>query len=642
MARSLRKQWFISAFIGTVLTLGSVFIIQCKILETLTYDARFIQRSNREPSTKIVCVGIDENSFALFKGIDPKMATWPWSPTLFAQAIDNLNEWGAKVIAIDKLFAEPDIRPEPAPGTTAEDVMAEAIKRHGNVILACKQEAEVFTDEEGRRIRIKTFVGPSSSGETEVLMEACRLGSINVALDPDNGLRWVPLQFEHQGEEIPSFARVIAEAFLNLPPEASERISEREFRIGDRIIPLNDAGRMAINFTGTRLPMVPLAYVWMGDAETMEFAGYDPAMFQDAVVLIGAWTTDLHDLYRVPHCRVAGFSDGHLIPGVEIQAQAVNTILSNEFLKPIPIDYRCIISAACGLFVTLCGATLSVQAGIAVLLISIVTYGGGAFWAFSAHNLILPVAHPLITMFLAGAGVSSYRYVRESIEKKFLKDIFSKQTDQKLVDLIIDNPSLVQLGGEDREATILFSDIRSYSTMSEGMQPAELIDLLNEYFSAWTEVIFRNNGMIDKYIGDAVMAVFGAPVANDTHAYDACKAAVEMIRELERLCGKWESEGRKTFRIGIGIHTGHAVFGNLGSEERFSYTCIGDAVNIASRIEGINKKHGTSILISEDTYTRVKDLVIAESKGQNEIRGRTATIELFELIDVKKREALQD
>ncbi len=637
MARSRKTQWLVSFFIGTTLTFGSVFLINCDILETLTYDARFIWRTNREPYAKIICVGIDENSFSLFKGIDPRMATWPWSPALFAQVIDNLNEWGAKVIAFDKLFAEPDIRPQPAPGMTAEEVMAEAMQRHGNVILACKQEAEIYTDEEGRRIPIKTFVGPSSSSETKVLVEHSHLGSINVPLDSDNGLRWVPLQFEHQGEEIPSFARAVAELFLSLPAEASVRTSTREFKIGDRIIPLNDHGRMAINFTGTRIPMIPLAYVWMGDTETMEFAGYDPNVFRDAIVLIGAYTTDLHDLYRVPHCRVSSFSGGQLIPGVEIQGQAVNTILSGEFLQPLSSRYQCLISLGCGVFVTLCGATLGVQAGIAVILLSILSYGAAAFWAFSAQNLILPVAHPMITMFLAGSGVSSYRYVREAGEKKFLKDIFSKQTDPKLVDMIIDNPNLVQLGGEDREATVLFSDIRSYSTMSEGMKPTELIELLNEYFGAWTEVIFRNNGMIDKYIGDAVMAVFGAPVANETHAYDACKAAVEMIRELERLCRKWESEGRKSFRIGIGVHTGHAVFGNLGSEERFSYTCIGDAVNIASRIEGINKKHGTAILISEDTYERVKNSVVAESKGQNEIRGRKGTVELFELIDVRER-----
>jgi adenylate cyclase len=370
----------------------------------------------------------------------------------------------------------------------------------------------------------------------------------------------------------------------------------------------------------------------MGD---LSVGGYDPEMFRDAIVVIGAWSTEFHDLFRVPHSRAVGFSARRAIPGAEVQAQAVNTLLSGDFLRPLSRRSHIVISLACGVLVTLFGSLMSVQMGIAASLIAMLLYGGATFWLFSARNLILPVVHPILTMFFAGAGVSSYRYAREALEKRFLKDIFSKTTDQKLVDLIIENPKLVTLGGEDREATILFSDIRSYSTLSEGMKPKDLIDLLNEYFTAWTDVIFRNRGMIDKFMGDAVMAVFGAPIANDTHAYDACRAAIEMAEELVHLCAKWQSEGRRTFRIGIGIHTGRFFFGTLGSEQHFSYTCVGDAVNIASRIEGINKEYGTTVLISEDTYARVSDQVIAESKGENMIRGRTGTVELFELVGLK-------
>ncbi|MFH1743743.1 MAG: adenylate/guanylate cyclase domain-containing protein [bacterium] len=628
MARVRKTQVIVAFSIGTLLTLVFVVISRLDLLEILTYDARFVCRADRDLHTKIVCVGIDEDSFAIFKGFDPKMATWPWSPEVFAQVINNLNDWGVKVIGLDKLFAEPDVRPPPKPDQSAEDVMAEAIRQHGRVVLACKQEIQNVTD----GVTVKIFTAPQ--GETGVLGEVSMLGSINVGPDADHGVRWAPLEFEHDERKIPSFARAVSELFLNVSPEDSERLPGNKFQIGDRIIPLDDRGFMAINFTGKRIPEVPLAYVWGGEKD-LAFAGYDKEMFRDAIVLIGAWTTDLHDFFRVPHCRRSGFSDRSVIPGVEIQAQTVNTILSGDYLRKVSNRDRILISLACGLFVTLCCSVLSVHWGIATSIFAILAYAGAAFWLFVSANLIVPVAHPIVTMFLAGAGVSSYRYMREAREKRFLKDIFSKATDQKLVDLIIENPNLVKLGGENREATILFSDIRSYSTMSEGMTPEDLIHLLNEYYSAWTEVIFRNGGMIDKFIGDAVMAIFGAPVANKTHAYDACRAAIEMTRELDRLSQQWAAEGRRTFRIGVGIHTGYAIFGNLGSEQRFSYTCIGDAVNVASRIEGINKKHGTTILISEDTYGKVGDLVIAKSKGQNEIRGREGTVELFELTGLR-------
>ncbi|HQO35885.1 MAG TPA: adenylate/guanylate cyclase domain-containing protein [bacterium] len=627
---AVRKTQMVVAFaIGALLTFFLVVFFRFETLEILSYDTRFVWREDRDFSAKIVCIGIDEDSFVGFKGIDPKMATWPWSPVVFAQVIDNLNAWGAKVIAFDKLFSEPDIRPEPEQGKNAEEIMAEAMNRHGKVILACKQEVKMW-EEQGREMTIKTFTAPSEKSGTGLLLNGTRLGSINVPLDADHGIRWAALEFEHGEQIIPSFARAVAETYLGIPADQSGQVSANEYRIGDRIIPLDQRGFMAINYTGKRVPMVPLFYVWDGDLG-LELIGVEKEIFRDAIVLIGAWTTDLHDFYRIPHCRKTGFSDRPMIPGAEIQAQAVNTVLSGDYLRRVSHGTGIRIALGCGLLIALFCSVLSVQTGIAAFLVAMAAYAGIAFWMFADRNWILPMAQPMLTMFVAGAGVTTYRYIREAREKRFLKDIFSKTTDQKLVDLIIENPSLVKLGGEKREATILFSDIRNYSAMSEGMSPEDLIQHLNEYYSAWTEVIFRNGGMIDKFMGDAVMAIFGAPVANDTHAYDACRTAMEMLEELERLCAQWDLEGRKTFRIGIGIHTGHAIFGNLGSEQRFSYTCIGDAVNIASRIEGINKILNTTVLISEDTYTRVQDRVIAESKGQNEIRGRKGMVELFEL-----------
>ncbi len=457
-------------------------------------------------------------------------------------------------------------------------------------------------------------------------------------LDTDQGLRRIALEFEHEERRIPSFAAAVAECFLGIHHTASKGLSPSKFQIGDRVIPLDEDGYMPINFTGTRVPSVSLAYVWDGDAS---FFGFDPEMFQDAIVLIGSYTAEQHDLFRVPHSRAKGFSATHTLPGVEIQAQAVNTILSGDFLKPISKTVRILISLFCGIIVTICCSLLRVQLGVVTSLAGILAYAAASVWCFSAQDLVLPMAHPVLTMFLVGSGVTSYRYVREAIEKRFLKEIFSKTTDEKLVNRISENPHLVTLGGEHREATILFSDIRNYSRLSQDMDPKDLIELLNEYFAAWTEVIFRNRGMIDKFMGDALMAVFGAPIASETHAYDACRAAIEMQDELDRLRQRWRTENRRTFEIGIGIHTGRLVFGALGSEKRFSYTCIGDAVNIAARIEGINKQYGTTVLISEDTFARVNSEVVAKSRGRNQIRGREGAVELFELISLKRQDATQ-
>jgi adenylate cyclase len=217
-------------------------------------------------------------------------------------------------------------------------------------------------------------------------------------------------------------------------------------------------------------------------------------------------------------------------------------------------------------------------------------------------------------------------------EKRYLKLAFQHYVPPAVVEDLVSDAGALRLGGEKRELTVLFSDIRGFTTLSEGMQPEELVKLMNEYFTVMTDIVFAHRGSLDKYIGDAIMAVYGAPVVESDHPALACRSALDMMRALDELQKKWQSAGLPKIGIGVGINTGQVVVGNMGSKTRFNYTVVGDHVNLSSRIEGLNKNYGTSILISEYTYERVKDEFREVREVDSvKVRGREQPVRLYEL-----------
>jgi adenylate cyclase len=256
-------------------------------------------------------------------------------------------------------------------------------------------------------------------------------------------------------------------------------------------------------------------------------------------------------------------------------------------------------------------------------------------FAFATLNMLIPVVPPIAAVFANYVGSAVYQYLTERKQKVMIKGMFSQYLNPHVVNELIAHPEKMRLGGERRELTVLFSDIAGFTTFSEKLPPEELVLVLNEYLSAMTEIVFNNDGTLDKYEGDAVMAFWGAPIELDNNALHACTAAVEMQEKLVHIREKWSAEGKPNVHVRIGLNTGEMVVGNMGGTGKFDYTVIGDSVNLGSRLEGANKQYGTYIMASERTQELVKEYFVFRELDLLVVKGKTKPIKVFELIGRK-------
>jgi adenylate cyclase len=258
------------------------------------------------------------------------------------------------------------------------------------------------------------------------------------------------------------------------------------------------------------------------------------------------------------------------------------------------------------------------------------------------RGLWLPLVYPSLAMALTFVGITVYRLLTEERQRLWIKRAFQRYVSPDVVDQLVDNPAALAFGGEVRDLTVLFTDIRDFTTYTERHPPQEVVHTLREYLTAMADQVIANKGTLDKFIGDAVMAIFGAPVRYPDHALRACRAALAMIDQLEKLQAKWVAEGREPFRMGIGINTGEMVVGNLGSEQLFDYTVVGDGVNLGARLESLNKEYSTKrhIIISESTYEAARDAIEVRRLGEVLVKGKTRPVVIYELLGLRDDAAL--
>jgi adenylate cyclase len=259
-----------------------------------------------------------------------------------------------------------------------------------------------------------------------------------------------------------------------------------------------------------------------------------------------------------------------------------------------------------------------------------------AYWLFVESGAWLNIVYPLLTLLITYTTLTVYHYITEERERKKIRGAFSYYVSTAVVDEVLKNPQQLKLGGDKKDLTVLFSDIRGFTTLSESLTPEELVQLLNEYLTVMTDVVFKYDGTLDKYIGDALMAIYGAPLEQQNHPASACHSALEMMEALAKLNDKWIGEGRKPLDIGIGINTGGMMVGNMGSDQRFDYTVMGDAVNLGSRLEGANKNYRTNILISETTYERVRDEFVCMEVDSVRVKGKKQPVRIYQLLAYKQ------
>ncbi|MGD8373004.1 MAG: adenylate/guanylate cyclase domain-containing protein [Syntrophobacterales bacterium] len=644
-------------------------------IELKSLDVRFLTRGQEPPGPFAVVATIDEKSL-------DEIGKWPWPRAKIAALIDRLSEKGARVIAMDIFFPEPDennnIRfieemqretrtlglKEPRLESFLEQareaadndsILAEAIRRSkATVVLSylfhfSREEIAHLSEEDlaGKSsdirpsaIKLVQFTSPKAkqvevfeallpeSNIAKLANSSRTAGHFNIFPDIDGTVRWIPLVIRYQDRFYPALALEAVRSYVgNIPLRV--RVADHgieSIQLGPVAIPTDEKGRMLINFRGgpQTFPNYSVADILAGRTE--------PDAFRNRIVFVGSTAKGVYDL------RVTPFSN--VYPGLEVHANVADNILTQRFLfRP---EWARLFDLVAILFMGLVtGLALPrLRALFSVLLIGVLFIGYllVSQTLFVRQGIWLNAVYPLLTMVLVYTAVTLYRYIVEEREKREIRGAFSFYVTPSVVNEMLKNPDKLKLGGDKKELSVLFSDIRGFTSLAEEMEPETLVHLLNEYLTEMTDVVFEFDGLLDKYIGDAIMAVFGAPLEQIDHPSRACRTALKMLQRLAKMQQKWESEGAPRLDIGIGINTGPMVVGNMGSERRFDYTVMGDSVNLASRLEGINKEYGTQVVISEFTHELVKDDFFCRELDAVRVKGRARPVKIFELLALRSEE----
>lgn len=641
-------------------------------IELRTLDMRFQLRGSRDPGKDVVIVAIDQKS-------QDVLGHWPFPRSHFAEAVDVLREARARVIAFDVNFPQPDqnsalkalrdVRKQYDTATKAggrsaafdshlkaleaeadnDKKFAEALSRFENVVLGYfllpKEEVQAQNQERvAEFVNYLSFqaypqiVNPQFSYKfegrpydslspnlPEFANYAKNFGYFNVIQDPDGVVRREPAIMRFRENFYPSLDMAAYLAYSNRPleevsvyfnPNGLERID-----IGSLSVPTNPQGFVQIDFHGKAgtFPTYSLSDVVLRKIP--------PEAFRDRLVLIGPTATGIADMAVTPLQTEA-------FPGVEVHANFINNLLQGHFIRRGPrenlIDLGFIL-----LFSLAAGVLLSVvppARATAILFVSLAVFLWVAYHLFATQRVWIAAFLPTATLTINYAGIVSYRFFFEERERKKVHGAFQQYVAPGVINQLLERPELLQLGGEERELTAMFSDIRGFTSISEGMAPGALVELLNEHLSEMTDVIFQHWGTLDKYIGDSIMAFWGSPYPQLDHAERACKAGLAMLKALAGLHVRWQAEGKPKLNIGIGIHTGPMLVGNMGSKRRFNFTIMGDNVNLASRLEGLNKEFGTRLIISETTYQTVQGKMLARELDLIRVTGKTRPVRIYELL----------
>ena len=595
----------ISLSLLSVFTVTALYYNQNQFFEAFeskSYDLRFKSlRGAIPPSPEIGIVMIDDKSIAEF-------GRFPWSRGRYVKLLDRLSAAGTKAVLFDVFFSETETR-------AIDNSLAAAVKKAGNVGLAVAYEFD-------HNFRVVS----STHTLANIEKGAAGIGHINFVPEEDGVGRRNQLLVEVEGKHVPSLGLL----------GAMMELGEKEFEAGrfniklrHTSIPVDADYRMWINYTGPpgRYPAYSFADIVQGRIS--------PEKLKGKILFVGATALGIYDM------RVTPFSGN--TPGVETHATVADNILTGRFIRRTGIEamYDIALIIVLGLFTFYFTKRTGFYIAFPGAIVLTSVYVWFAFWMFKQGSWISMIYPPLaviVSLLVAG----SFRYLVLERSARELRSIFSSYHSDKLVARLEENPEAAQIGGDSKDVTIIFTDIKGFTSFSEQRTPQEVVTRLNEYLSAMVTVIEEYDGYVDKFIGDGIMAYWGAPLAQAHHAKLAVSCVIAMQEHMKKLCAKWQSEGVELFAIRAGIQSGEVVAGNVGLRgKKMEYTVIGDTVNQAARLEGSAKYYGVDSLVGENAYHRTCGEYGYRELDKIRMVGKQIPVTVYELTGLKDTEENQ-
>ena len=652
-------------------------------LELLFQNIHFQWRGPVAPGPEVVIAAIDEKSM-------DELGRWPWPRKTLAQLVETLVQYEARVIGFDMVFSDPEKKTARETLTSIEQELESIplVRQFSEMLNQHLEEADPDAElaaalrnsrravlgyffhfdgkglehlnEDKRHAYFKNIQSAQFGGflkahpdldlsridfrsayavESNIPVlshRTGRAGFISFDVEEDGSLRTLSLIVRYHDSKtrkdyyFPPLSVRVLEKFVggNLFFKVGEAgVDEVLLDSAEPIaIPSNAKGELAINFLGGR---GTFPHVSISDILNQRTDRVPPEMLRGKIVLIGATATALGDTKVTPFDPV--------LPGVEIHATVIDNILRNRVLQQpqwIPLAdtlYLVILGLGFTFFYS--------RARPVVGIFGFVAGTGALFifnhWIFTDQRVFATNVFPHLEHFCIFSTLMIYRYITEEKQKKFIQKTFSQYLSPTVIEKILKDPGQLQLGGEQKELTAFFTDLAGFTTFSEKLSPQELVSLLNEYFTAMTDILLSYEGTLDRYDGDAIKAFFGAPVYFEDHATRACFVCIEMQERLASLREQWKREGKPELHMRVGLNTGLMVVGNMGTKTRMAYGMNGDSVNLAARLEGANKVYGTYSLISETTYAQAKEFIEVRELDSIRVVGRKNAVKIYELLGKK-------
>jgi len=666
------------ALLGLILLLKFLNPGFLQNIELKFIDLFFQVRGVRPVSDKIVIVAIDEKTIR-------SIGRWPWQREKTADLVKKLTGYGCDTVGFDIVFSEPETNaaimafgflfdllkdlPQQqnenikkaieiisafTQNLDSDSLLAQAIRENGRAILGTfffMSESEIFDKEKNRRYVlsmrslnddriIQVFEGEQEPPPNVIMKPvwvnlnipqiadcAAGFGYFNVVPDADGAIRRIPLICNYNGDYYQSLALRIASRFLNEPVKLYlDNFGVEKIKIGNIDIPTDISGKMMVNYAG---PSHTFEYISACDIIN---GTADTAKLKGKIAIIGITATGLYDIRITPYSNV--------YPGVEIQANAAENIIQGTFLRNpwwagmVQAGFIVLAGILISIFLPVMGALASGLFCIASIIFVISV----SYTLFSFFNISFSPFYTLTLIVADYLFITSTKFFIEEKERRFIKSAFGQYLSPQLVAELVNDPDLLKLGGEEKVLTVLFSDIAGFTSISEKLSPAKLVEMLNNYTTEMSNIIMDNRGTIDKYNGDAIMAFFGAPVFFADHAACACRAVLQMQKKLDSISARISDSASRTqgFYTRIGVNTGKMVVGNMGSKNKFNYTVLGDSVNLASRLEGANKFYDTRILIGEDTVSGLDGEFVVRLIDVVKVKGKELPEKIYDLIDLRE------